>query len=147
MRLNRIPLPTLLSTLASPPYNVTYVKTAMDAEIRGYVLKHSSPTALHAAIQEVLKGFFYMSPYLASKVPSSRHLGNSDQSEKTQLQTQHCEILGLLAEGKTAKEIAVHLHLISNTFEYHKYHIMLKLNIQTNARSSPIAVKHCIPPV
>ena len=123
---------------------VTYVKTAMDAGVRGYVLKHASPAALLAAIQDVLKGFIHVSPYLASKVISSRQLVDSDQSATIQLQPQHREILRLLAEGKTAKEIAVHLHLTAKTIEYHKYQIMLKLNVQTSAQLISYAVKHGI---
>ena len=100
------------------------------------VCQRRVPAALHAAIQGVLKGFIFVSPYLASKVLNSRHSGNSDQSETIQLQTQYRETLCFLAEGKTAKEIEVHLHLTPKTIEYQKYHIILKLNIQTSARSS-----------
>jgi len=124
--------------------DVTYVKTAMDAGVRGYVLKHASPAALLAAIQDVLKGFIHVSPYLASKVMSSRQLGDSDQSATIQLQPQHREILKLLTEGKTAKEIAVLLHLTAKTIEYHKYQIMQKLNVQTSAQLISYAVKHGI---
>ena len=123
---------------------VTYVKTALDAGVRGYVLKQASPAALLAAIQDVLKGFVYVSPYLARKLLSSRQLGDSDQSATIQLQPQHREILSLLADGKTAKEIALHLHLTAKTIEYHKYQIMLKLNVQSSAQLIAYAVKHGI---
>ena len=124
--------------------DVTYVNTAMDAGVRGYILKQASPAALLAAIRDVLKGFTHVSPSLASKVLRSRHSGDSNQSATIQLQPQHREILRLLAEGKTAKEIAAHLHLKRKTVEYHKYQIMLKLNVQTSAQLISYAVKHGI---
>ena len=124
--------------------DVTYVKTAMDAGVRGYVLKQASPAALLAAIRDVLKGFTHVSPSLASRVLSSRHLGDSNQSTTIQLQPRQRELLRLLAEGKTAKEIAAHLHLTRKTIEYHKYQIMLKLNVQTSAELISYAVKHGI---
>ena len=122
--------------------DVTYVKTAMDAGVRGYVLKQASPAALLAAIQDVLKGFTYVSPSLANKVLRSRQSGDSNQSATVQLPPQQREILRLLAEGKTAKEVAVQLHLAAKTIEYHKYQIMLKLNVQTSAQLISYAVKH-----
>ena len=122
--------------------DVAYVNAAMDAGVRGYVLKQASPAALLGAIQEVLKGFKYVSPDLASKVLSSKRSGDAGQSATTQLQPQHREILRLLADGKTAKEIAAHLHLTAKTIEYHKYQIMLKLNVQTSAQLISYAVKH-----
>ena len=124
--------------------DVTYVKTAMDAGVRGYVLKHASPAALITAIKEVLKGFIYVSPSLASKVLNSRYLNDSDHSATIQLQPQQREILSLLAEGKTSKEIAAHLHRTAKTIEYHKYQIMKKLKVQTSAQLISYAVKHGI---
>ncbi len=69
-------------------------------------------------------------------------MGDSDQSATIQLQPRQREIFRLLAEGKTAKEIAAHLHLTPKTIEYHKYQIMRKLNVQTGAQLIQYAVKH-----
>ena len=124
--------------------DVIYVTTALDEGVRGYVLKQAEPRELLAAIKEVLKGSVYVSPSLASKVLSSRRMGGSNQPPASRLQPQQREILRLLAEGKTAKEIAVHLHLTAKTVEYHKSRIMLKLNVQTSAQLIQYAVKHGI---
>ena len=121
---------------------VTYVTTALDAGIHGYVLKQAQPRELLAAIKEVLKGSVYVSPSLASKVLSSRRMGDSNQPPTSRLQPQQREILRLLTEGKTAKEIAAHLHLTPKTIEYHKYQIMLKLNVKSSAQLIQIGRAH-----
>ncbi|MCH6558690.1 MAG: response regulator transcription factor [Nitrospirae bacterium] len=123
---------------------VTYVTTALDAGVRGYVLKQAAPSELLAAIKEVLKGSVYVSPSLASQVLYSRRKGDSNQPPTIRLQPRQREILRLLAEGKTAKEIAAHLHLTRKTIEYHKSRIMLQLNVQTSAQLIHYAVKHGI---
>ncbi len=123
---------------------VTYVTTALDAGVRGYVLKQAAPAELLAAIKEVLKGYVYVSPSLASRVLFARRKGDSNQPPTIRLQPQQREILRLLAEGKTAKEIAAHLHLTRKTIEYHKSRIMLQLNVNTSAQLIQYAVKHGI---
>ncbi len=123
---------------------VTYVTTALDEGVRGYVLKQAEPRELLAAIKQVLKGSVYVSPSLAGKVLSSRRMGGSNQPPTSRLQPRQREILRLLAEGKTAKEIAAHLHLTPKTIEYHKYQIMLKLHVKTSAQLIQYAVKHGI---
>ena len=124
--------------------DVTYVTTALDEGVRGYVLKQAAPAELLAAIKEVLKGSVYVSPSLASQVLYSRRKGDSNQPPTIRLQPRQREILRLLAEGKTAKEIATNLHLATKTIEYHKYQIMRKLNVQTSAQLIQYAVKHGI---
>lgn len=124
--------------------DVTYVTTALDEGVRGYVLKHAEPKDLLAAIKEVLKGTVYVSPSLASQVLYSRRKGGWGQPSDFRLQPQQREILCLLAEGKTAKEIAARLHLTRKTIEYHKYRIMQKLNVKTSAQLVQYAVKHGI---
>ena len=124
--------------------DVTYVTTALDEGVRGYVLKQAEPRELLAAIKEVLKGSVYVSPSLASKILSSRRMGGSNQPPTSRLQPQQREILRLLAEGKTAKEIAAHLHLTRKTIEYHKSRIMVQLNVKTSAQLIQYAVKHGI---
>ena len=107
-------------------------------------MQQAAPDVLLTAVREVLKGFIYVPPNLASKVLNSRKLDDSKQSTTIQLQPQHREILRLLAEGLTAKEIAVNLNLSAKTIEYHKYQIMLKLNVQSSAQLISYAVKHGI---
>ncbi len=124
--------------------DITYVTTALDAGVRGYVLKQSEPQELLVAIKEVLKGFVYLAPALASQVLLARRYVDMDQPTASQLQPQEREILRLMSEGKTHKEIAVHLHLAKKTIEYHKYQIMRKLNVQTSAQLIQFAVKHGI---
>ena len=124
--------------------DVIYATTALDEGVRGYILKQAEPRELLVAIKEVLKGSVYVSPTLASKILSSRRMGDSNQPPTSRLQPRQREILRLLVEGKTAKEIAAHLHLTPKTIEYHKSRIMLKLNVQTSAQLIQYAVKHGI---
>ncbi len=123
---------------------VTYVTTALDEGVRGYVLKQAEPRELLAAIKEVLKGSVYLSPSLASQMLIARRTGDSNQPPTIRLQPRQRDILRLLAEGKTAKEIAAHLHLTRKTIEYHKSRIMLQLNVNTSAQLIQYAVKHGI---
>jgi len=124
---------------------VAYARRAMEAGARGYVLKHSAPAELVAAIWAALKGHTYVTPVLAGQVMQSMRVDpGHERDPSAALTSRQREILQLLAEGNSAKEIAGTLKISTRTVEYHKYHMMENLGIRTNAELVHFALKHGI---
>jgi DNA-binding NarL/FixJ family response regulator len=123
--------------------DVVYATRAMEAGASGYVLKHSAPDELIAAIHEVLRGGTFISTSLRNPAldellhPSRRHV-----KKTVELTARQREVLQLLAEGKSAKEIAGVLGISSRTVETHKYNIMDDLGVKTTAELVQHAIKH-----
>jgi DNA-binding NarL/FixJ family response regulator len=104
-----------------------------------FVLKHASGTELLTAIDHVLRGKPYLTPQLkADDWVTTRARARQFTREPTQRQR---EILQLLAEGRTMKEIAGFLDLSEKTVEFHKHHIMVSFNIKSNAQLILFALK------
>jgi DNA-binding NarL/FixJ family response regulator len=122
-----------------------YAKRAFDAGASGYVLKCSAMEELVTAIHEVLKGRTYVTPRIAEELMCFyKERPGSDDGELAKLNSRHREILQLLAQGKSAKEIASTLHLSRRTVEYHKYHMMETLRITNTAELIQFAIKQGI---
>jgi DNA-binding NarL/FixJ family response regulator len=108
-------------------------------------VKHSASTELVLAIRAALKGQTFITPTLASDV--LRHAqqeardGNGGEDLLTPRQR---EILELLAEGRSAKEIAATLAISARTVEFHKYQIMEEHGLHNNAELIHFAIKHGI---
>jgi DNA-binding NarL/FixJ family response regulator len=123
--------------------DVVYATRAMEAGASGYVLKHSAPDELIAAIHAVLRGDSFISTSLRNPAldellhPSRRHV-----KKTVELTARQREVLQLLAEGKSAKEIAGVLGISSRTVETHKYNIMDDLGVKTTAELVQHAIKH-----
>lgn len=122
-----------------------YAKEAFEAGAFGFVLKHSAPSELKTAIEEALKGNTYISPAIAQEL---MHLYRDEADLKTgafgSLTLRQREVMQLLAEGKSAKEIAKILHISTRTVEFHKYNMMEQLGIKTSAELVHFAIKHGI---
>jgi len=122
--------------------DVTYAASAFEAGASGYVLKHSAPSELVAAIQSVLKGKTYITPLLKGELKHFHKERTGKQDELTRLTPRQREVLQLLAEGNLAKEIAVILNVSVRTVEFHKYRMMRDLGLKTTADLVKFAVKH-----
>lgn len=123
--------------------DVTYALRAQEAGASAYVLKHSASTELVTAIGEALAGRHYMAPALVDAVARGRREPNrSDTAD--QLTPRQREVLQLLAEGRSAKEIAARLGLSARTVEHHKYRLMERIGVRTNAELIRYAVQHGI---
>jgi DNA-binding NarL/FixJ family response regulator len=122
-----------------------YAKEALDAGASGFVLKHSAPSELITAIHEALKGNTYISPNITEEL---MHLykdkTNVEDNVFGKLTQRQREVLQLLAEGKSAKEIAKILHVSTRTAEFHKYNMMEQLGLKTTAELVQFAIKHGI---
>jgi len=125
--------------------DVAYAVRAFKAGASGYVLKHSAPDELVTAIREALKGRTYVTPLVAGELMQSYKEGSHLQSGTLSgLTSRQHEVLQLLAEGQSVKEIAALLNISIKTVEYHKYRMMEDLGLKTLAELVRYAVKHGI---
>ena len=125
--------------------DVTYAVSALEAGALGYVLKHSAPSELTAAVRQVLRGKIYITPLLEGEVMLSPKKGSIERREEpSHLTKRQREVLQLLAEGYLGKEIASMLNISTRTVEYHKYKMMKDVGIKTVADLIRYAVKHNI---
>jgi DNA-binding NarL/FixJ family response regulator len=108
-----------------------YVLEALQAGIRGYVLKSQATAELVQAIQEVMRGGRYLSPGISEAVVQA-YLAKTDLPADP-LTPREREVLQLIAEGKTTKDIAGLLGLSVKTIESHRTRLMEKLDIRQTA--------------
>jgi DNA-binding NarL/FixJ family response regulator len=121
------------------------VVEAFRAGAAGYLLKHCAPRELLQAIEEVLKGASYLSPRITGgAVAAMLRSGIVKPEEGCGLTPRQREVIQLLAEGRSMKEIADVLTISLRTVAAHKYRIMEQLEISTNAELYRYAVKHQI---
>jgi DNA-binding NarL/FixJ family response regulator len=119
------------------------VAEAFRAGATGYLLKYSAAHELLQAIQEVLKGASYLSPRITSgAVASMLRGGNVTPEERRELTSRQREVIQLLAEGRSMKEVADLLTISLRTVAAHKYRIMELLEIKNNAELYRYAVKN-----
>ncbi len=124
---------------------VAYARRALEAGAAGYVLKHSAPAELIAAIRAALEGKTYVTPALAGEVfRAMKHEPDRPADPVASLTPRQREILQLLAEGRSAKEIGATLAVSARTVEFHKYQMMERLDLHTNAELVHFAIKHGI---
>ena len=122
-----------------------YARRALEAGALGFVVKHSAPTELVMAIRAALRGQTFITPSLAGKVLSEIQNGTQTSSDISALVTpRQREILRLLAEGRSAKEVADALSISARTVEFHKYQIMDAHGLQSSAELIHFAIKHGI---
>ncbi|MBU0755394.1 MAG: response regulator transcription factor [Planctomycetes bacterium] len=123
--------------------NPKLVEEMFLAGASGYLLKTSVLNELVAAVRTVSQGKIYISPDIAGNVVDSfvKHSGSTRKTGLAFLSEREREILQLVAEGKTTKEIAFTLHLTAKTVETHRHNIMNKLDIRTIAGLTKYAVR------
>jgi DNA-binding NarL/FixJ family response regulator len=124
---------------------IVFVRRAFDAGASGYVLKHSAPDELIAAIRAALQGKTFVTPTLAGELLQDATNGPDGAGDPVAMLTpRQREILQLVAEGRSAKDIALDLELSTRTVEFHKYRIMEALNLHSTAELVHFAIKHGI---
>jgi DNA-binding NarL/FixJ family response regulator len=117
---------------------------AFRAGASGYLLKNSAAAELLQAIQEVFQGRSYVTP-LATRGLVGSFLQEPGPKKKTgELSLRQREVLQLLAEGRTMKEIARTLKITVRTVAFHKYTMMQELGIKNSAQLVQFAVKQHI---
>jgi len=113
-----------------------YLKQALDAGIRGYILKRSAAENLIAAIRAVLAGGLYVDPAIAGRLfqPNSKHAGRAGaEIGGMELTEREMEVLKLVALGFTNKEIARRLDIGVKSVETYRARGSEKLDIKTRA--------------
>ncbi len=104
----------------------------------GYVLKSSAAQELKQAIQEALRDRSYITPLITRDVVGSLMQQRVPRHELTGRQR---EVLQLLAEGKSMKEVGAILDLTPRTVAFHKYRMMEQLNLKTSAELVKFAIR------
>lgn len=120
--------------------DIAYVRRALDAGARGYVLKHSAPMELIAAVRAALEGSTFITPALAGELLEALRDRN-DADPAASLTPRQREILQLLAEGCSAKVIAARLDISPRTVEFHKYQMMESLKLSSSAELIHFAIR------
>jgi two-component system response regulator NreC len=117
-----------------------YVIAMFKAGASGYLLKDSASGELLQAIEAVTNDQTYVGPAIAGAVVEALTKGEPGQ-ESTRLTNREGEVLQLIAEGCTSKEIASRLSIAPATAESHRRQIMSKLNLHTVAELTKFAIR------
>jgi DNA-binding NarL/FixJ family response regulator len=125
--------------------DVAYARRAMEAGASGYVLKHSVSVELVTAIREALRGRTYITPMIAGELLQSYQEGDAEASDTShRLTARQREVLQLIAEGRSAKEVAAVLKISPRTAEVHKARILEALGLQNTAELVQYAIRNGI---
>jgi DNA-binding NarL/FixJ family response regulator len=120
-----------------------YLNNAIEAGVDGYLLKEDAPKELLNAIDQIRQGMVYVSPLLSSDL-ANLYVQSQRQKEaepSSPLSPREIEIITLIAEGKTSKEIADILFLSFRTVQNHRTKIMRKLNFKKNTDLVKYAIR------
>jgi two-component system, NarL family, response regulator NreC len=120
-----------------------YLVQSMDLGASGYLLKDAPAEELLTAIRSVCGGGRYLSPRMTNLlVDDFRHrVKTGQQSRSATLTSREREVLKMLAEGQSVKEIATDLNLSVKTIEAHKFNLMRKLDIHNKAQLVHYAIQ------
>ena len=120
-----------------------YVIAMLEAGASGYLLKNAASDELLTALEAVTRGETYLSPAIAGSVVAQAIQGGSAArpGEQRQLSVREREVLQLVAEGKSSKEIGAILQIAVPTVETHRRQIMEKLNLRTVAELTKYAIR------
>jgi two-component system, NarL family, response regulator NreC len=136
--------PTVAVVILSMHADESYVMRALKAGARGYLLKDSAAADLIGAIQAISQGKSFFSPKV-SRILAEDYVRVLKQKGAVDtydlLTSREREILQLLAEGKTNKEVATALNISAYTVETHRSHILQKLNLHNSAELVLYAVR------
>jgi two-component system response regulator NreC len=120
-----------------------FVIEMLKAGASGYLLKDCALEELTTAVKTVAAGKTYLSPSITDVVVEKyvRHSKEKESSAFSLLSQREREVLQLLAEGKTTKQIGRHLHISPKTVEGHRLRLMSKLNMDSVAKLTKYAVQ------
>lgn len=130
---------------------LVYVTMSVAAEVaaeafrRGasaYIPKHSSAEELITALRQVVRGESYLSPLITKDTVEYLLRSGAVYQEEKHITTRQSEVLQLLAEGRSMKEVAYILQLKPGTVAFHKYQIMDHLGLKSSAELIEYAIRH-----
>ncbi len=125
-----------------------YVTEALRAGARGYLLKSSAPEEVLRAIRKVSSGQFHLAEGIEQVVAQAvQASGPAGDSAFGMLSSREREVLQLLAEGKSTRQIGDLLNVSAKTVETHRQHIMDKLQLRTVAELTRYAIREGLTPL
>jgi len=108
----------------------------------GFLLKSSAASELFTAIRKAMAGRRYITPLITAGIPDGVFLDQPAPAHPDKITDREREVLQLLAEGRTMKEVANALNVTPRTVAFHKYAIMKRIGAKTGAEMVQYAVKH-----
>jgi DNA-binding NarL/FixJ family response regulator len=133
-------LPKTKTILLTQHEEDVYVSGALEAGVRGYVLKNQVASDLLHAVQRVSSGQVYLSPGVSQAVVSAYQARPGKSADPLTLRER--QVLQLIAEGKSTKDIACILFISVKTAESHRSRLMQKLDIHEIATLVRYAIRH-----
>jgi DNA-binding NarL/FixJ family response regulator len=121
--------------------DASYVKQALRAGVAGYLLKGAAVAELPLALQAVMKGETYLTPKISKQVVELMRDPGEESGTLNGLTTRQREILQLIAEGRSTKEIAAILEVSVKTVETHRARLMERLDIHDVAGLVRFAIR------
>jgi DNA-binding NarL/FixJ family response regulator len=120
-----------------------YAERVLRAGARGYIMKQEGGKKLMEAIRHVLSGKIYVSEKISGQILESLYAGASEATRRPMenLTDREFEVLQLLGQGKSTRDIAAQLHLSGKTVEAHRANIKRKLNLQAGPELLRYAVR------
>jgi DNA-binding NarL/FixJ family response regulator len=126
-------------TMESDPY---IAAEAFRVGVLAYLLKTSGPAELLQAIHDAMRGISYVTPDIGRAIEERFIRDPRVLHHPNQLTCRQLEVLQMLAEGLSMKEIAYSLQIAHRTVRFHKYRIMEELGITTNSDLVKYAMRH-----
>jgi DNA-binding NarL/FixJ family response regulator len=125
--------------------DVAYARRALEAGAVGFVVKHAALDELVLAVRAAAQGRIFVTPALAGEVLRAMKRTPSETADPVAMLTlRQREVLRLLVDGLTTKEIGSKLHISARTVEDHKYRMVESLGVKGNAELIHFAIKHGI---
>ena len=122
--------------------DVQYVRNALNAGIKGYILKNALETDLIRAVRAVAAGKRFLSPELAAAIDGSPATADTAEDERfAQLSAREIQVLRLIAMGRSNREIGKLLGVSANTVAVHRTNLMATLGVHKAAELVLIAVR------
>jgi DNA-binding NarL/FixJ family response regulator len=128
-------------TVNKDPY---IVQETFRAGASAFLLKQAAALELTDAIEQVLKGGTYVTPRIAEGLTNISLRAPKDREHAPEPTPRQREVIQLLAEGRSMKEVANALNITPRTVAEHKYKVMELLQVKTNAELVQYAIKHGI---
>jgi DNA-binding NarL/FixJ family response regulator len=137
-------LPDTRIVVLTQQLSPNHVRAAFNAGARGYVAKQAAATELLDALKSILQGHFYVTALAVQKDSQTGTRGALQQNPGPlfgdALTPRQREVLGLVAQGKSAKEIASELNISVKTVDFHKGILMDELGMRTTAELTRYAL-------
>jgi DNA-binding NarL/FixJ family response regulator len=138
---------------AMPFVKLIYLTMNHDPDIAGeafrlgasaYVLKDAAASDLQRAIREVVRGGYFVTPLMTKGMTGSFVQNFKQMKSKNRLTLRQKEVLQLLAEGRSMKQVAFELHVTPRTVAFHKYTMMEHLHIKSSAELIEFAMRNSV---